>query len=78
MGEGPVQVQRGALLWVEIRNVGWVEGSIAWVQGDRFGIAFREEIDPKIARMNVAKPVHQTPLHIRTPYDRSAGVVRKI
>lgn len=50
MGEGPVHVLRGALVGVNIRNVGWVEGSVAWVQGNRFGVAFREEIDPTIAR----------------------------
>jgi len=50
MGEGPVQVVRGAVVAVRIRNVGWVEGSVAWVHGNRFGVAFRDEIDPKIAR----------------------------
>lgn len=50
MGEGPVRIPRGALVEVGIRNIGWVEGSVAWVQDNRFGIAFRDEIDPKIAR----------------------------
>lgn len=50
MAEGPVQAQRGVSVWVNLRNVGWVEGSVAWVQGNRFGIAFREEIDPRLTR----------------------------
>ncbi len=50
MAEGPVRVVRGAVIWTDIRNIGWVEGTVAWVQESRFGIAFREEIDPKIAR----------------------------
>jgi len=53
MGEGPVHVVRGAVVSVNIRNVGWVEGSVAWVQGNRFGVAFREEIDPSNARAPV-------------------------
>jgi len=53
MGEGPVRVARGAVVSVNIRNVGWVEGSVAWVQGNRFGVAFRNEIDPKNARAPV-------------------------
>ena len=32
MGEGSVRVKRGAMLQVHIRNIGWVEGSIAWVR----------------------------------------------
>lgn len=50
MGEGPVHVIRGAVVSVSIRNVGWVEGTVAWVHGNRFGVAFREEINPMIAR----------------------------
>ncbi|MFD2579847.1 PilZ domain-containing protein [Novosphingobium colocasiae] len=53
MGEGPVRVARGAQVEVEIRNVGWIEGSVAWVQDTRFGVAFREDIDPKVARAPV-------------------------
>lgn len=53
MGEGPVRVVRGAIVDVNIRNVGWVEGSVAWVQDNRFGVAFRDDIDPKLARAPV-------------------------
>jgi len=51
MAEGMVKVTRGTLVSVHIRNLGWVDGSVAWVQGNRFGIAFQDEIDPKIARI---------------------------
>lgn len=53
MGEGPVHVMRGDNIQVNIRNIGWVGGSVAWVQDDRFGVAFHEEIDPKVARAPV-------------------------
>lgn len=50
MAEGSARVERGAQIAVKLRNIGWVEGTVAWVQDSRFGIAFAEEIDPKIAR----------------------------
>lgn len=53
MAEGDVQVLRGALVEVELRNLGWVEGTVAWKQGNRFGIAFVDEIDPRVARAPV-------------------------
>lgn len=54
MAEGDVEVMRGARVEVELRNLGWVPGTVAWVQGNRFGIAFVDEIDPKLARAPVA------------------------
>lgn len=50
MAEGEAKVMRGSLVMVELRNVGWVEGSVAWKQGNRFGIAFVDEIDPVVVR----------------------------
>lgn len=54
MAEGPVRVARGQLLWINIRNIGWIEGLVAWVQDSRFGVAFREEVDHKLARAPMA------------------------
>lgn len=53
MAEGALTVSRGQLVQVELRNIGWVEGSVAWAQDTRFGIAFIDEIDPKRARAPV-------------------------
>lgn len=50
MAEGVIRAVRGMVVWVNLRNIGWVEGTIAWVQDSRFGIAFRNEIDPRLAR----------------------------
>jgi hypothetical protein len=50
MAEGVVPVSRGQAVAVELRNIGWVNGSVAWKQDDRFGIAFQAEIDPRLAR----------------------------
>jgi len=54
MAEGKMLVQRGHRLEVELRNVGKVGGSVAWVQDMRFGIAFDREIDSQLARRPIA------------------------
>ena len=54
MAEGHVDVGRGAPVEVELRNIGWVKGTVAWRQDNRFGIAFVDEIDPKMAREPLA------------------------
>ena len=50
MAEGEAKVMRGSLVKVELRNLGWVDGSVAWKQDERFGIAFVDEIDPTLVR----------------------------
>ncbi len=50
MGEGTMRVQRGNRVEVELRNIGKIDGSVAWVQDQRFGIAFDEEVDSQQAR----------------------------
>ena len=79
MGEGSVCVKRGAILQVHIRNIGWVEGSVAWIQDDRFGIAFREDIDPKVARAPI-QPGEHSPRYAKSAMSHLAnsGQVRKI
>jgi len=54
MGEGQLRVQRGHRLTVDLRNIGMVGGTVAWVQDNRFGVAFDEEIDSHLAR----RPLH--------------------
>ena len=69
MAEGDVRVARGALISIELRNIGWVEGSVAWKADNRFGIAFTEEIDPKLARANMqgGNSEIDTPRFVRPP-----------
>lgn len=50
MGEGRLRVQRGNRLHIQLRNIDGVHGTVAWVQDDRFGVAFDEEIDAAEAR----------------------------
>ena len=47
---GDMAATRGARVTVELRNLSAVEGSVAWVQDNRFGVAFAREIDPKAPR----------------------------
>lgn len=77
MAEGDAKVQPGTGVEVNIRNIGWVEGSVAWVQDNRFGIAFREEIDPKVARAPVAA-VETAPSFLRPPAAQSRASLRKL
>ncbi len=79
MAEGTLKAQRGQLVWANIRNIGWVEGLVAWVHEDRFGIAFREEIDPKVARAPVTAG-EGTPRFVRPALAAAGhgGKLRKI
>lgn len=66
MAEGHVKVTRGAKLEINLRNIGWVDGVVAWIQDNRFGIAFMEDIDPKVAREPiVAKTDSGTPRFVK-------------
>lgn len=53
MAMGNMAVARGTKVIVELRHIGQVGGTVAWVQGERFGIAFIDEIDPKRVRAPV-------------------------
>lgn len=61
MAEGEVKVTRGSHVHIELRNIGWIEGSVAWKHEDRFGIAFVDSIDPKKARSAIATPSSSAP-----------------
>lgn len=69
MAESDLRVARGSLVTVELRNIGEIEGSVAWTQDNRFGIAFVEEIDPKLARAPVGTSVSDlsSPRYTRPP-----------
>ena len=69
MAEGQVDVVRGTAISVELRNLGWVRGTVAWRQDGRFGIAFAQEIDPSVVRVPVAGvgTELESPRFTRTP-----------
>lgn len=81
MAEADLKVARGTLISVELRNLGWVEGTVAWKQDNRFGIAFLDQIDPaKVRGAGVEEaPESQAPRHSAKPAPRqSDGRLRKI
>ncbi|MCX7284236.1 MAG: PilZ domain-containing protein [Novosphingobium sp.] len=78
MAEGAVKVLRGTQIEISLRNIGWVEGVVAWVQDNRFGIAFHKEIDPKLAREPVGMG-ESTPRFVKPPIlSAPIGPLRKI
>ena len=82
MGEGSVRVPRGSTISVNIRNVGWIDGTVAWVQENRFGVAFCQEIDPKFARAQKSGGENdQTPRYLLDTMRKQAqagGTLHKI
>jgi hypothetical protein len=65
MGEGDVTVMRGARVSVALRNLPAIEGSVAWVQENRFGVAFATPIDARAPRTPVGKGDVATPRYVR-------------
>jgi hypothetical protein len=72
MAEGDAQVTRGSRVEVELRAIGWVEGTVAWKQDNRFGIAFVDEIDARRVLAG-SSDSFEAPRHIKSstkPTDR--------
>lgn len=73
MGEGEVRVAQGMPVQVELRNIGWISGTVAWTADGRFGVAFAEEIDPKMARAQITtgSDNYHAPRFTRPPLPQS-------
>ena len=54
MIEGALRATKGAAVSLNLRNIGWIEGDVAWVEGNRCGVAFRDQIDPVAARFQIS------------------------
>lgn len=85
MGEGTIKINRGNRVDVELRNVGVVKGTVAWVQDQRFGVAFDEEIDSQAARAPSGSAGQETGIntqlssaHRAPPTPQSQASLRKI
>lgn len=50
MAEGTLGATMGEQVVLELRNIGAIKGMVAWVQGNRFGVAFAQPIDPALTR----------------------------
>jgi len=59
MGQSDQPVTMRDHIVIELRNIGEVGGTVAWVKDDWFGVVFDRTIDPKLARRRLttrAKP----------------------
>ena len=56
MAEPDVHVAQGGRVVVELRGIGEIEATVAWTMVGRAGLAFDQEIDPRLARKTVADP----------------------
>lgn len=54
MAQGEDTLPTGARVSVTLRNIGAVQGRVAWAENGRYGIAFDREIDPHAVRAPVA------------------------
>lgn len=85
MAESPVRTACGERLTVELRNLGWISGTVAWVADSRFGVIFDREVDCKAVRQPVtvsaessqigARPLAGTHGSVARP---EPGIVRRI
>ena len=50
MAESNIHVVPGAIVAINLRNIGWVSGSVSWAANKRFGVMLDSEIDPRRAR----------------------------
>ncbi len=58
-----------------IKNIGKVEGHVAWSVAPRMGIAFEKEIDPKKVRVQVGGTVIDNSYTMKNPYhERRPGL----
>jgi PilZ domain len=55
MAEASTLAARGDKVEINLRTIGWIRGSIAWITEGRMGIAFDHPIDPKSARNPVGQ-----------------------
>lgn len=54
MAQGKGELAAGARVSVTLRNIGAVQGKVAWAENGRYGISFDHEIDPHAVRAPVA------------------------
>ena len=82
MAEAANSVSRGDRLIVKLRNVGEVKGTVAWVQGNRFGIAFETAVDASQVRSIASEEESTAPHYLRGgrhgPNDGRSAPVRRI
>lgn len=81
MAETPIRVARGEKVEINLRNVGWISGNVAWITEGRMGIAFDHPIDPMIVRKPVGQNNGDIPpyLHkLNLQQAKKTGILRRV
>lgn len=66
MAEASIQASRGEVVEVNLKNLGWVTGRVAWVADSRFGVAFDYPVDPMAARQSISSSADDNmPLYLK-------------
>lgn len=65
MAEAAIRATRGTRLEIELRNIGWISGKIAWVAEKKLGVAFDHPIDPKVVRKPVSDNSEELPYYLK-------------
>ena len=74
MAEGKTLGHVGQEVVIEIKTLGRIGGTVAWITEGRMGIAFAHEIDPQVARQPVGKQVLDMPDFLRQQTARRPGL----
>ena len=62
MAESPQPFEANETVTIELRGVGIVEGTVAWVAPGKFGVAFNSPIDPQLTlKPTTQRSTTQTP-----------------
>ncbi len=74
MAEAPLQAARGEVVEINLKNLGWITGKVAWVAESRCGIAFDYPVDPRAARQQIGcGNIDETmPLYLRKLNNQAA------
>jgi hypothetical protein len=80
MADCEAGLTKGQPVVMELRGVGRVYGTIAWVRANRVGISFDSPVDPQLARRPIADSGkhRNTPDFLRTPTMQQLRTPRKI
>ena len=65
MAEAPLRVARGEKVEINLRSIGWITGTIAWVTEGRLGISFDHPIDAKAVRNPIGQNMPELPRHLQ-------------
>lgn len=83
MADAEFMMAPGTQVEVTLRNVGLVQGTVAWCRKTRFGIEFAGEIEPRAVRSPVGVGEKEAPVYARPAlsaprHDGWNGKIRRV